>query len=138
MTVQAGRTPEEHRAATAAVMALLPANDCDVFSRRRASETPKLSHLSGELAVLLQWRRQAQPSSPYRGAWLAPDDAEYVDGKHPARDPDGELECRPEIDELLTAIEGVVIESKGGRLVPVDGDIEYGEPVPPSRPSRAP
>jgi|GEM_PF-2129528 len=115
------RTPAEHRAIVAEIMAKAPANDNEIFGRRPRIGTPKHAALSRQLAGLQAWRalNDATPT------WLMPspaNDLKPLEEGPPAVDASGK--ARPSPDFLLEACEGVGFAMRGGRLVPVDGDIE--------------
>lgn len=113
------RTPRQHAAETAAIMATLPKNDSDIFDSR-PSERPRHRDLADECRVLLEWRKLASPEGLLPSSWCAPaNDNDYDVG-----DAEAEWEIRPSVNEIERAVENGGVHA-AARLPRKDA---YGSP----------
>lgn len=116
-------TPATYRKARAAWAANAPADDGPIFPRRARSARPRHAAMQREFRPLLTWRAM---SNVHAWTELA-NDNEPQDEDAPAsaaRNPDSKNEIRPTVSEMLAAIEGVAVAEKGGRIIPVAGDMD--------------
>lgn len=131
--MQSIRTPAQHRAEVAKIMASLPANDNEITSRQaRKSKSPKHGALADELRALKTWRRLAQANDGVGGVWhFGGEDGDEL----PTTKGDRELIGPGAMSRLLNnaAAPGLfrkeaVISLAGPDfcLVPVGSDIEHG------------
>lgn len=106
------RTPAEHRAIVAEIMAKAPANDSVVFGRRsRIAASSKHAALSEELEGLRQWRAFRSRDA----GWLAPQAAN--DNSPETPNLDAQVVVRPSPDFLATAAYGEVERDDKGRVI---------------------
>lgn len=96
------RTPAEHRAEVAAVMAKVPKRDCDIIPRGpRSTEAPRHRDLSDRLALLLEWRRLANPEEIWPSCWCVPANDNGAEAAHV----EAEWEMRPSLSEIERTLE---------------------------------